>query len=105
MRHPFDGLNNSDQPTRRAVLGTVAGAAAGLLGVAGVASADVQIQIQATTNAIGEEGGIRITAALAEQGTAPATTEPFGEEAGQVVSRAVPGLEDGGKPATQAKGE
>ncbi|HZT82030.1 MAG TPA: hypothetical protein VFA26_17520, partial [Gemmataceae bacterium] len=53
---------------------------------------------------LGEEGGV--TRALNEQGGMPApTTEPFGEEAGNVTSRAVPGLEDGaaaGGPTTQA---
>jgi hypothetical protein len=116
MRHPFDGVNdNGDNLSRRSVLGAMAAAAAGLVGLGTSASAQV-----ATTQAIGEEGAIAttlaigeeggpMTKALGEQGTPmPATTEPFGEEAGKVVSRAVPGMEDGaGKPgvSTEAVGE
>jgi hypothetical protein len=109
MRHPFDGVNQPESGlTRRAALGTLAAAAAG---VVGLAQARAQDRI-ATTDALGEEGGpIATTLAIGEEGgrtgVAQATTEPFGEEAGKVVSRAVPGLEDGGaaQPMTEAKGE
>jgi hypothetical protein len=98
MRHPFDGV------TRREALGAMAAAAAGALGLAAGARAQV-----VTTLAVGEEGAA--TKALNEAGgNAPAgiTTEPFGEEAGKVTSRMTPGLEDGKAPApkaTEAKGE
>jgi hypothetical protein len=104
MRHPFDGLNCPEQ-TRRAALGTMVGAAAGLLGLN--ASAGEQ---RVTTLALGEEGG-PTTGALGEEGGPGAgmkalTTEPFGEEAGKVTSRPAPGLEDGGPGAiTQAVNE
>jgi hypothetical protein len=116
MRHPFDGLN---QPgvTRRGALGQMAAAAAGLLGLGAARGQQIQITTEAlgeeggppvaTTLALGEEGG-KLTRALGEQGgtAAAVTTEPFGEEAGKVVSRAVPGLEDGRKPVvTERKGE
>jgi hypothetical protein len=114
MRHPFDGINQpteatSDGVTRRTALGHIAAGAAGLLGLASAAHAQL-----ATTKALGEEGGpVLTTQAIGEEGAAtvpPATTEPFGEEAGKVVSRAMAGLEDGGKPAgggvtTEALGE
>ncbi len=120
MRHPFDGLNGpaGEQPSRRSALGALAGTAAGLLGLGGVAAAQQKVQIQVqvappvqiTTLAIGEEGGPMTKAVNEAGGPAPAlvTTEPFGEEAGKVVSRAVPGLEDGVKPAapvTEARKE
>jgi HEAT repeat protein len=110
MRHPFDGVI-SENVSRRTALGLLASALVG-----GTAAAQV-----ATTLAIGEEGGGITTKAIGEEG-GPATngsgetggsgaaisTEPFGEEAGKVVSRAVPGLEDGAAakpPVTEAKGE
>lgn len=129
MRHPFDGVNNpsADNLTRRAALGALAA------GLAGVGAAAAQLQI-ATTNAIGEEGGpVASTRALGEEGGAvpvtdavnevgvttkalgeeggarPLSTEPFGEEAGNVVSKPAPGMEDAGKPvdapSTKAVGE
>jgi hypothetical protein len=63
-----------------------------------------------TTLALGEEGGGGLTTkALNEEGGAAAlpTTEPFGEEAGKVLSRPAPGLEDAAKPPppTRDKGE
>jgi hypothetical protein len=102
MRHPFDGINGVAEATdganlsRRAALGQLAAGAAGLLGLASAA------QAQLTTTALGEEGGPSTTARGEEGGIVlpPPTTEPFGEEAGKVVSRAMAGLEDGGKPAT-----
>lgn len=106
MRHPFDGVNPpaaADQHeglTRRGALGQIAAAAAGLLGAAAVA------QGQITTLALGEEGAT--TNALGEEGAAKLpTTEPFGEEAGKVLSRPAPGLEDAAKPMppTKDKGE
>jgi hypothetical protein len=110
MRHPFDGVNGpvestGDGLTRRAALGHIAAGAAGVLGLASAARAQV-----ATTLIVGEEGGPS-TKALGEEGAAAppaATTEPFGEEAGKVVSRATPGLEDAAKPGgvtTEAVGE
>jgi hypothetical protein len=119
MRHPFDGVNESseDNLNRRSALGTMAAAAAGLLGLNAAANAQ-QLTSQAigeeggpvaTTLAIGEEGGPRATTlALGEEGAgvpAQVSTEPFGEEAGKVVSRMTPGLEDGGMakpPVTEA---
>jgi hypothetical protein len=118
MRHPFDGVNDpsSANLTRRSALGAMV---AGLVGV-GTAAAQI-----ATTNAIGEEGAVATTRAVGEEGgrvpltaavneagvttqalgeeggARPASTEPFGEEAGRVVSRPAPGLEDGGKPNAQ----
>lgn len=104
MRHPFDGVNVPEEGlSRREALAALA-AAAGLAGLAGTAQAQ-----GATTAAIGEEGGPKITTlALGEEGgggpaTAP-STEPFGEEAGHVTSRAVLGLE-GGRSVTAAAGE
>lgn len=100
MRHPFAGsvVTSEEQPvyemTRRGALGRMVFSTAGVLGITGVAAAQQKIKIQigapvqATTLAIGEEGGKRKLAA--------ATTEPFGEEAGKVTSFYVPGLEDGG---------
>lgn len=113
MRHPFDGVNlpANEGVTRRTALGAMAAAAAGVLGLGAVAEAQV-----VTTLALGEEGG-PVTAAANEGGimtkalgeaggTAPVTTEPFGEEAGKVTSYFVAGLEDGGpKKPTEAKGE
>ncbi len=114
MNHPFDGVS------RRKALGAMAAAAAGLLGLKSVASAQ-KIELQVTSNGLGEEGaGVATTLAVGEEGAVtnalgetgvaeakPATTEPFGEEAGSVTSQAVPGLETGvkGGPATTAKGE
>lgn len=111
MSHPFSGTNvqveeTPIQPTRRQALGTMvfAGAVAvpalvnaqnpatDAVNEAGGAPAPQQI----TTLALGEEGAL--TRALNEAGTRtlpPATTEPFGEEAGRVTSRVQPGLEDG----------
>jgi hypothetical protein len=103
--------------TRRSVLGKMVFATAGVLGAGALARAQ-----QLTTRAIGEEGGAQpTTLALGEEGGGngsgsvadgpPAlTTEPFGEEAGNVTSRMVPGLEDGAAPKdqnqlTEAKGE
>jgi hypothetical protein len=126
MRHPFDGLlgvgrlQGSEEPqgtgmTRRSVLGKMVFATAGVLGAGAIARAQ-----GLTTQALGEEGGRGrpTTLAIGEEGgpgtdpgttdTVAATTEPFGEEAGNVTSRAVPGLEDGGLPEpkpTEAKGE
>jgi hypothetical protein len=116
MRHPFDGILGSFRqeeasepekqagPTRREALGQMAFAAAGLLGLHSVA----QAQVNATTQALGEEGGPPVATTLAlgeeggattarnEEGMATLTTEPFGEEAGNVTSKPAPGLEDGG---------
>jgi hypothetical protein len=99
MRHPFDGLIipvDADQ-TRRDALGALVLSVLGVGGLTAAAGAQV-----ATTLAIGEEGGGNpLTAAVNEQGIQPAgkiTTEPFGEEAGRVMSQHVAGLEDGGKP-------
>jgi hypothetical protein len=103
MRHPFDGVNlpKNDGVTRRTALGAMAAAAAGVLGLGASARAQV-----VTTLAIGEEGGGPMTKALGEAGgNAAVTTEPFGEEAGKVMSRMTPGLEDGKAPPTKAKGE
>src|ERR1051326_4846281 len=134
MQHPFDGLRGvgrlqggeqetSTGMTRRSVIGKMAFAAAGVLGASTLARAQVLTTqaigeeggpgAQPTTLALGEEGG-KLTKALNEDGgatdgAAAATTAPFGEEAGNVTSRAVPGLEDGGAPQpaklTEAKGE
>jgi hypothetical protein len=108
MRHPFDGVNppagedKTEGLTRRGALGQMAAAAAGLLGAAAVAQGQV-----VTTLALGEEGAM--TNALSEAGGAGrgVTTEPFGEEAGKVMSRPAPGLEDAAKPMppTKEKGE
>lgn len=130
MRHPFDGLNQPEAPrasqpattddvldglTRRSALEKMAFAAAAFVAVPAVVSAQ-----QATTNAVGEEGGappVATTLALGEEGaataalretgagTAAVTTEPFGEEAGRVTSKAAAGLEDGGGATTKAVGE
>jgi hypothetical protein len=112
MRHPFDGLvgvgrlpGSEEAPgagmTRRGALGKMAIAAAGVLG------ASKQARGQApTTRALGEEGGAQpTTLAPGEEGgpgldrgieELPVVTSwPFGEEAGNVTSRVVPGLEDG----------
>jgi hypothetical protein len=117
MRHPFDGLNQPAdnkplaEPTRRAVLGQMAFAAAGLLGIQATARAQVTGALNeaggappvATTLALGEEGGGVMTKALNEGGIGVGlTTEPFGEEAGRVTSQVIPGLEDGGAPAPAA---
>jgi len=119
MRHPFDGVStpSNDGLTRRSVLGALAAATAGL---AGLNAATAQV---ASTQAVGEEGGVKIsTAAVGEEGAAttralneegaanrPLTSEPFGEEAGKVVSHRAPGLEDGGpmnpNPVTDAVNE
>ncbi len=112
MPHPFDGLlgvgrlPGSEEAqgsgmTRRRALGKMAFAAVGVLGASKLAWGQVP-----TTRALGEEGGAQpTTLALGEEGgpgqdrgidELPAvTTWPFGEEAGNVTSRAVPGLEDG----------
>src|SRR5262245_59217376 len=116
MRHPFDGLNlPEDGLTRRGALGAMAAAAASLVGLNAARAQQlekipaatlafqeggkvIQVQAQVTTRALGEEGGTG--------GTADAkvvTTEPFSEEAGKVVSRAQPGLEDGAM--TRARNE
>jgi hypothetical protein len=121
MQHPFHGVIVSEETTtqplsRRAAIGTMVFAAAGVMGAARTASAQiattraigeegaVQPPAVATTLAIGEEGalteaineaGAPTTRALGEEGAAAVTTEPFGEEAGRVTSKAVPGLEDG----------
>jgi hypothetical protein len=108
MRHPFDNLTSPAdnqpraEPTRRAVLGQMAFAAAGLLGLHATARAQVgaAAQVQVTTLALGEEGGGVMTRALNEGGIGVGlTTEPFGEEAGRVTSQVSPGLEDGMAPA------
>lgn len=120
MQHPFHGVivseeTNTQPVTRRAAMGAMVFAAAGVMGAARTASAQI-----ATTQAIGEEGAVQppvattlalgeegaltqaineagapTTRALGEEGGAAVTTEPFGEEAGRVTSKAVPGLEDG----------
>jgi hypothetical protein len=123
MRHPFDGLNLpeplSAQPEasdldRRSALEIMAFAAAGLVALPAIAAAQVTNAVGEagappvttfTTLALGEEGNPPVaTAALNEAGgpAAGVTTEPFGEEAGRVTSRAAAGLEDGGGAATQA---
>src|SRR5262245_17941855 len=122
MRHPFAGAvrveteattqEASAEPTRRGALGRMVFATAGLLGLNEAANGQIAITEavneagRATTLAIGEEGG-PLTAALNEAGL-KATTEPFGEEAGNVTSRYTPGLEDGARPApgaTRKQGE
>ncbi len=106
MKHPFDGVIGAPDVTldRRAVLGTLATAAVGLVSCSAAAA-------QVTSQAIGEEGAVPTTLAIGEEGAGrpvpQVTTEPFGEEAGKVVSRMTPGLEDGGKaqPITKALNE
>lgn len=122
MRHPFDGLNQpalaAGQPeakaeglSRRSALGKMVFAAAGFVALPALVRGQIAVTNAineaggpvATTLALGEEGAV--TTAVGEAGAAPAgvTTEPFGEEAGRVTSRAVPGLEDGtAAPVTQA---
>lgn len=116
MRHPFDGILGQEQAglTRRGALGQLAAATAGILGLGAAAQAQKILPTEAvneqgapqvTTLALGEEGGA--TQVKGEEGkTAALTTEPFGEEAGKVLSRPAPGLEDASaaKP-TAAKGE
>src|SRR5437867_4452995 len=71
MRHPFDGLNLPENSgmTRRTALGAMAAAAAGALGLAGTARAQVRL-----TEAIGEGGG-PVTGALREGGFTRALRE------------------------------
>jgi hypothetical protein len=119
MQHPFEGVVTPGQePTRRDALGTMIAAALGVGGLAANAAAQFP---NATTEAVGEEGGIATTLAIGEEGgattkalgeegaTAAVTTEPFGEEAGRVLSNRVQGLEDGAAakpmPSTRAVGE
>lgn len=105
MKHPFDGLIDNSI-TRRSALGTMV---AGTIAATEVL-ADPPV---ATTLAIGEEGGkkpVATTKRVGEEGGQPVnvvvTTEPFGEEAGRVMSRREPGIEDGRRPVlTKAKGE
>lgn len=123
MRHPFDGLNQPELPagqpearaeglSRRSALGKMVFAAAGFVAMPALVRGQIAITNAvneaggapiATTLALGEEGAV--TTAVGEAGVAQAgvTTEPFGEEAGRVTSRAVAGLEDGvAAPVTQA---
>lgn len=113
MLHPFSGVSGSGdnsveaQPTRRQALGTMV-FAAGVVAVPALAQGQVAATDalneagapQVTTLALGEEGAV--TRAVGEAGgnrvLPPVTTEPFGEEAGRVLSRIQPGLEDGGAP-------
>jgi hypothetical protein len=101
MRHPFDGVNGSseDNFSRRSALGAMVAATAGVLGWNSPADAQRDPPGMLTTLAMGGEGGAGVPL--------PATTEPFSEEAGKVVSRMTPGLEDGGTPqlATAALNE
>ncbi len=110
MLHPFSGVSGTcdrDQethPSRRQALGTMV-FAAGAVAVPALAHGQIAI-----TNAVNEAGAPRVTTlALGEEGAATralneaggrtlpaATTEPFGEEAGKVMSHFQPGLEDGG---------
>lgn len=94
MRHPFDGIVTPETtcsqspPTRRAALGQLIAAAAGVVGLSATARAQ-KLTTQAigeegakvpppmaTTNAIGEEGGA-VTKALNEDGV---VTDAVGEQ-------------------------
>jgi hypothetical protein len=93
MQHPFEGVMRARQETtgarstRRALLGRMLGAVAGLLGIATVASAQAPVR-RGTTLACGEEGGGVTTYAWGEEGgwrpRRPwwATTYATGEEGG-----------------------
>lgn len=86
MQHPFEGVMRSGdaasetRSTRRSLLGNMFAAVAGLLGVAGVASANPRGR-RVTTLAFGEEGGRITTLAYGEEG-GRATTYALGEEGG-----------------------
>lgn len=123
MRHPFDGVNDEQAVmSRRAALGAMAGLALPAAAAAqrpstralgeegGKPVTTYAIGEEGgggpTTLAIGEEGGAT-TKAIGEEGGAgvrPCTTEPFGEEAGRVLSIAQAGAETG-TPLTRAVGE
>jgi len=110
MQHPFDGIITNEQgshavPTRREAMGTMLAAALGASTIVSQAAAQV-----VTTDALNEEGGLVTTQALGEEagattralneeGGVQVTTEPFGEEAGRVLSQRVQGLEDGAAQA------
>ncbi len=97
MRHPFDGLTAADavslprtpaaapaSPARRTVLGRLAIAVGGLLGLNARARAQ-----QVSTRAIGEEGGGQMTTmAVGEEGGLQLLTEAKGEQ-GMPMTRAL----------------
>jgi len=76
MRHPFEGaLTEQLQPTRRAALGRIAAAAAGVVGLSGAAAA--------STERLGEEGDVVPARAITTEGG-------FNEEGGMAMTRAIP---------------
>lgn len=86
MQHPFEGVMGSARAaieprvTRRKLMRRMFTAVAGLLGVAGAASAQTRDR-RVTTQALGEEGGRVTTYALGEEG-GRTTTYALGEEGG-----------------------
>jgi hypothetical protein len=94
MQHPFGGVVQADQATnastvkpeesiasRRTLLGVLAGLVA--VGTVGLVSAS-KAQAQATTFAVGEEGGRGATTyAVGEEGGAEPTTLAVNEEGGR----------------------
>jgi hypothetical protein len=91
MQHPFEGVMAAGQEmtgatsTRRALLGRMLGALAGLFGLTPAASAQGRAR-GPTTLALGEEGGRVTTFALGEEG-GRVTTFALGEEGGWRSSR------------------
>jgi hypothetical protein len=71
MRHPFDGVEETKSQGRRGFLGSLLGLGVGLLGVVASCPAAAPPKPQASTERLGEEGGIPSTTAAFEEGGRP----------------------------------
>ena len=112
MRHPFDGIIVPEAPavesvpqqkTRRSLLKILAGAIAGLFGLASRAQAQKQPSKNLLSLALGEAGGTALTRAFKEEAGDPTKdpTKMRNEEGGRLTEA----LNENGGATTKALGE